>query len=77
MGVLKRFLALVRGHSSDMHESPPVPRRTCLVARGDDLWKIATREYGDPNWWFEIFNANKRRLKAPELVHAGMTLRLP
>jgi nucleoid-associated protein YgaU len=72
------MLARIRGHATDRPtESPPVARRTYLVARGDNLWKIARREYGDANWWYEIFAANRRLLRAPELLHPGMTLRLP
>jgi len=47
------------------------------VEQGDNLWKIARRVYGDPNWWYEIFQANRRLVRSPDLVHAGMTLRLP
>ena len=57
--------------------TPPVPGRTYLVARGDSLWNIAKREYGDPRWWYEIFTANRRLLKPNDLIHPGMTLRLP
>ena len=78
MGIFKRILA--RGNASPASESPasrPVARRTYLVERGDNLWKIARRVYGDPNWWYEIFLANRRLVKTPDMVHAGMTLRLP
>lgn len=78
MGLLRRILARSQGRAQvEIPEPRPVARRTYLVARGDDLWKIATRAYGDANRWYDIFNANKRQLKAPALVHAGMTLRLP
>jgi len=78
MGALTRILARMTGRTYSVSpERRPVARRTYLVARGDNLWKIATREYGDANWWYEIFNANKRRLKTPDLVQPGMTLRLP
>lgn len=78
MGVFGRILARIQGRAHlESSEHRPVARRTCLVARGDDLWKIATREYGDANWWYEIYHANKRLLKTPDLVHPGMTLRLP
>jgi nucleoid-associated protein YgaU len=78
MGILDRLLA--RNNTSanpDRSASPPVPWRTYLVTQGDNLWKIAKREYGDSNWWYEIFNANRRLIKSPDLVHPGMTLRLP
>jgi nucleoid-associated protein YgaU len=78
MGIFKRILS--RSNASPASESPaarPVARRTYLVLRGDNLWKIARRMYGDPNWWYEIFLANRRLVKTPDMVHAGMTLRLP
>jgi nucleoid-associated protein YgaU len=78
MGTLRQILTRLSGHGrSQLPEDHPVARRTYLVARGDDLWSIARREYGDPNWWYEIFTANRRLLRAPELLHPGMTLRLP
>lgn len=78
MGILQRIFArkLIAPAAGDA-EGRPVPRRTYLVARGDTLWKIAKREYGDANWWYEIFTANRRLIKGPDMVHPGMTLRLP
>ena len=75
MGILKRIL--FHGPQSGKPANRPVPKRTYLVERGDMLWTIARREYGDANWWYEIFTANCRRIKMPEFIHPGMTLRLP
>jgi len=78
MGIVKRILARAKGSpETDNPGARPVARRTYLVERGDNLWKIARRVYGDPNWWYEIFMANRRLIKTPDLVHPGMTLRLP
>lgn len=55
----------------------PVPLGTYLVRPGDNLWKIARRTYGNPNWWYEVFQANRRLLSFCEVVHPGMTIRLP
>jgi nucleoid-associated protein YgaU len=77
MGIFKRILARVTGSAEPASWGRAVARRTYLVERGDNLWKIARRVYGDPNWWYEIFMANRRRIRTPEMVHAGMTLRLP
>jgi nucleoid-associated protein YgaU len=75
MGIVRRTLA--RLASSAAAGVRPVARGTYLVVPGDNLWKIAKREYGDANWWYELFIANRRLVKSPDLVHAGMTLRLP
>lgn len=48
---------------------------TYTVVRGDCLWKIAVRAYGDGYKWVEISKANK--LVDPNLIHAGNVLTLP
>jgi nucleoid-associated protein YgaU len=45
------------------------------VVRGDSLWKIAVRAYGDGFRWAEIAKANK--LVHPNLIHSGNVLTLP
>jgi len=45
------------------------------VIRGDSLWKIAVREYGDGYAWTKIAKANN--LANPDLIHAGNVLKLP
>jgi len=46
-----------------------------IVARGDYLWSIAIRAYGDGFKWVEIAKANK--LSNPDLIHSGLKLQLP
>lgn len=48
---------------------------TYTVVRGDSLWKIAQKAYGDGNRWVEIAKANK--LANPNLIHAGNVFTLP
>lgn len=45
------------------------------VVKGDSLWMIAAREYGDPTVWPEISKANQ--LPNPDLILVGMSLHLP
>jgi len=45
------------------------------VAKGDSLWKIAVRAYGDGYKWVEIARANN--LANPNIIHAGNILTLP
>lgn len=45
------------------------------VVKGDSLWKISVRAYGDGYQWVKIANANK--LKNPNIIHAGNILTLP
>lgn len=48
---------------------------TYTVVKGDYLWKIALRAYGDGYKWPEIAEANS--LKNPNLIHPGNVLKLP
>jgi nucleoid-associated protein YgaU len=58
---------------------PPVPPRPARVrvAPGETLASLARRFYGDERAAGRIWEANRDRLRSPELVVAGMELRLP
>jgi putative chitinase len=45
------------------------------VVKGDSLWNIAVRAYGDGYKWVEI--ARENNLKNPNLIHSGNVLTLP
>lgn len=45
------------------------------VVKGDYLWEIALRAYGDGYKWTEIAKANN--LANPNVIHAGNVLKLP
>lgn len=47
------------------------------VGAGDTLYRIAERTLGDGNRWRELYEANRDTLKSPDLLRAGMTLRIP
>lgn len=47
------------------------------VKKGDTLSKIAKEVYGDPSLYSKIFEANKDRLKNPDLIEVGQKLRIP
>lgn len=48
---------------------------TYTVVKGDCLWNIAVRAYGDGYKWTEIAEANN--LKNPDVIHSGNQLVLP
>lgn len=49
--------------------------RTYVVKKGDTLWKIADKFYGDGNKWKKIADANK--IKDPRKLGVGKKLRIP
>ena len=56
-------------------EANAISGATYEVVRGDSLWKIAVRAYGDGYRWVEI--ARENNLVNPDLIHAGNILVLP
>ncbi|HUC94632.1 MAG TPA: LysM peptidoglycan-binding domain-containing protein [Candidatus Saccharimonadales bacterium] len=53
----------------------PIAVSTYTVVKGDSLWKIAVRAYGDGYKWVSIAKANK--LANPGIIHSGNVLTLP
>ncbi len=43
--------------------------RTYTVKKGDCLWKIAKKYYGNGNQYMKIYNANKDKIKKPRLIY--------
>lgn len=56
--------------------TPPAGTRV-VVAPGETLVSLAERLYGDPLVARRIWEANRDRLRSPELLVPGMELRLP
>jgi nucleoid-associated protein YgaU len=47
------------------------------VVSGDTLSKISKTNYGDPNKYMKIFEANKPMLTHPDKIYPGQVLRIP
>lgn len=48
------------------------------TVKGDHLWSIAVRAYGDGYAWTKIYNANKKAIgKNPNVLFSGVELNLP
>lgn len=48
-----------------------------VVKSGDSLSKIAKTHLDDANRYMDIFNANKDKLKDPNVIHPGQELVIP
>ena len=48
-----------------------------VVKPGESLSKIAKTHLDDANRYMDIFNANKDKLKSPDLIHPGQELVIP
>ena len=47
------------------------------VTKGESLWKIAERYYGDGSLYPKIFEANRDVLSDPDKISPGQKLRIP
>ncbi len=61
--------------TADTGNQAPITGATYEVVKGDSLWKIAVRAYGDGYQWVKIARENK--LVNPNLIHPGNLLALP
>ena len=60
--------------------APPVNPKsngTHVVQPGDTLWAIAKKYYGNGNQYTKIYNANKDKIKNPNLIYPGQKLVIP
>jgi len=50
---------------------------TYTVAKGDCLWNIAKKVYGNGSYWKVIYEANKSSIKNPNVIYVNQTFVLP
>ena len=47
------------------------------IVKGDTLWAIAKKYYGDGSKYTKIYNANTDKIKNPSLIYPGQVLTIP
>lgn len=67
----------VQGGFADVGGGSSAGARTYTVKSGDSLSKIAKELLGDASAWKKIHEANKDQIPNPDLIHPGMTLKIP
>jgi hypothetical protein len=55
----------------------PADEGGITVRTGDTLWRISQRQSGHGSWWPQLWQANRDRLRRPDRLAVGMTLRRP
>jgi len=67
--------AIVEGEPPKI-ETPSRPTKY-VVKKGDSLWRIAGKVYGNPLKWPRIYRANKEQIKNPNRIFPNMVLTIP
>lgn len=57
----------------------PAPKQetTWKVEKGDCLWNLAKKFYGDGSKYTKIYEANKDKIRNPNLIYVGQVLTIP
>lgn len=55
----------------------PPPQRTHTVVKGNTLWGIAQKYYGNGTLWPRIFDANRSKIKDPHWIFPGQVFVIP
>ena len=57
--------------------SDDAPARVMTVQPGNTLWAIAREQYGDGTLYVRLFEANKDKIRDPDLIYPGQVFGMP
>lgn len=63
--------------TSGSSSTAPAASTTYTVKSGDSLSHIAKHVYGDASKWHQIYDANRDKIKNPDLIQPGWVLNIP
>lgn len=63
--------------TTTQRETKKTTTKTYTVKKGDCLWNIAKKFYGSGSKYTKIYNANKSKIKHPNLIYPGQKLIIP
>lgn len=66
---IKQYKPVAVDTSSSRSANTAPSTRTYTVVKGDCLWNIAKKYYGDGSQYMKIYNANKDKIKKPSLIY--------
>ena len=73
-----KTVTVVKPKPEKKRETSSAPKvKTYTVKSGDCLWNIAKKYYGNGAQYTKIYNANKGKIKNPNLIYPGQVLTIP
>lgn len=69
--------ATVEKQRETTNSPAPTQQTTYTVQKGDCLWNIAKKFYGNGSNYVAIYEANKDKIKNPNLIYEGQVLIIP
>ncbi len=70
--------ALLSGHGAGDDTDPGTARVTAVTVQpGSTLWAISREIYGDGVFYVRVFEANRDRIRDPDLIYPGQVFALP
>ena len=76
MRLRSSFLRAKAGKSVAPPPPPPAPRQLTVV-KGDCLWRLSGAHLGDAHGWRRLYEANRARIRNPDLIYPGQVFELP
>ncbi len=67
-------------HTERPSETSPAPKtsaKTYTVVKGDTLWAIAKKFYGNGSQYIKVANANRDKIQNPNRIRVGQVLTIP
>lgn len=55
---------------------PPAPKQLRVV-KGDCLWRLSAAHLGDAEGWRRLYEANRDKIRNPDLIYPGQVFELP
>ncbi len=74
---IKKQATLSNTRETTNSPEPKNQNQYYTVVKGDCLWSIAKKFYGDGSKYGMIYNANKDKIKNPNLIYPGQVLLIP
>lgn len=74
---IKQYRPVAVETTSNRSSNTAPSTKTYTVVKGDCLWNIARKYYGDGSQYMKIYNANRDKIKKPSLIYPGQVFVIP